>query len=188
MTRETVFSKCRRYRYTLWREWGDVRSMFAPDPHFDYLPGRPNQYIQFIGLNPSTADEKIDDPTVRRCINYAKRWGFGAMCMTNLFAWRATDLKEMKKVERPISAAEDEPYGNDFWLRTISSGASMVIAAWGKDGNHLGRGEEVAGKIECVLHCLGVNKDGSPAHPLYLKNDAQPEVWKRLKKTVASGV
>lgn len=72
MTR-CIFSPCGRYRYTLWREW---------------IGGE--GFVQFIGLNPSTATDTEDDPTIRRCINYAKSWGYGGMCMTNLFAYRAT--------------------------------------------------------------------------------------------------
>jgi hypothetical protein len=84
----TIFSADRRYRYTLWRDWSkdllcgmDSRPRLAGDQ-------TPNQFVQFIGLNPSTADEKQDDPTIRRCIGFAKAWGYGAMCMTNIFAWR----------------------------------------------------------------------------------------------------
>jgi hypothetical protein len=102
MERTCIFSDCRKYRYTLWREWGDIRATLLPDPHFDFYPGRPDQFVQFVALNPSTADEKQDDPTVRRCVNYAKAWGFGAMCMTNLFALRATDPKVMLAHDLPI--------------------------------------------------------------------------------------
>jgi hypothetical protein len=93
MKRETIFSPCRRYRYTLFREW-------ATDELFDGCNDgergqRLGQFVQFVCLNPSTADERQDDPTVRRCVDYAKRWGFGAFCMTNIFAWRDTDPYKM---------------------------------------------------------------------------------------------
>src|SRR5688572_21429898 len=124
--RRTIFSPCRKYRYTLWREW----DMHNPS------------YCQFIGLNPSTADEVQDDPTVRRCIDFAKRWGFGALCMTNAFAWRDTDPEEMKKVPFPIAETGDSPafpyYGNknDYWIGSVAREASLIVAAWGKDGAH----------------------------------------------------
>ena len=89
--RKTRFSPCRRYRYTLWRDWNPL----LPD----------NVYAMFIGLNPSTADETNDDPTIRRCINFAKSWGCDSFCMTNIFAFRATDPKVM--------IAEPEPVGID---------------------------------------------------------------------------
>lgn len=80
------FSEDRKYRYTLWREWDMSDDMIATMPGYD----RTGEYLQVIGLNPSTADESKDDPTLRRCIDFAQRFGFGALCMTNLFAWRAT--------------------------------------------------------------------------------------------------
>src|SRR5690348_9819680 len=98
MTMETVFSQCRKYRYTLWRQWGDVRSGFAMELWPADRADKSRQYVQFIGLNPSTADETQDDPTVRRCIGFSKAWGYGALCMTNAFAWRDTDPEKMKRV------------------------------------------------------------------------------------------
>lgn len=145
-----VFSPCRRYRFELWRRW-------APGP-----------YINFIGLNPSTADENTDDPTIRRCIGYAKYWGYNAICMTNLFAFRATDPADM--------LAEFLPVGddNDVTLARIAKGAAMTVAAWGVPGSHMDRGRDVARLIP-NLKCLGRNRDGSPKHPLYLRADMMPE-------------
>lgn len=158
--RITTFSPCRKYRYTLWRTW-DYE--YGENTRGEVQP----PYVQFIGLNPSTADETQDDPTIRRCKAFAKAWGFGAMCMTNLFAWRDTDPKKMKKVPSPIG--ED----NDKWLAEIASGASVIIAAWGKDGSHLYRGTKVKQLIP-NLKCLRKNKDGSPEHPLYLPSNLTP--------------
>lgn len=174
--RKTIFSPCRRYRYTLWREWGDIRANLLPDPHFDYYPGRPDEYLQVIGLNPSVADEKIDDPTVRRCINFAKTWGFGALCMTNAFAWRDTDPAKMKAASRPIGefvVGGELAELNDRWLLAISRGAGLIIAAWGKHGDYRGRNLRILELIP-KLHCLGKNIDGSPKHPLYVRADTQP--------------
>lgn len=159
MPRNTIFSPCRRYRYVLWREWGDLLN---PSTAF----------VQFIGLNPSTADETLDDPTIRRCVQYAKDWGYGALCMTNLFAFRATDPKVMIK--------EPDPEGpeNIKHLADVAAQASVIVCAWGKDGKHQAQDAAVRQYLRCVtgvnLHCLGTNGDGTPKHPLYLKKTLVP--------------
>jgi hypothetical protein len=122
----------------------------------------------FVGLNPSTADETNNDPTVRRCIDYAQRWGYGALCMTNIFAFRATDPKDMMKAEDPTGP------DNDFWLQSYADDAGIVVAAWGKDGSYKKRGQKVIDMIQ-NLHYLKKNKDGTPAHPLYLKKSLEPQ-------------
>jgi hypothetical protein len=150
MESAAVLSPCRRYRYELWRRW-------APGP-----------YAMFIGLNPSTADETADDPTIRRCINFAKVWGYSALCMTNLFAFRATKPEVMKAEEFPIGGHE-----NDLTLRSLAESAGVVIAAWGVHGAHLDRAADVV-KMIPNLQCLGLTRDGHPRHPLYLKADSLP--------------
>ena len=125
------------------------------------------QQVMFIGLNPSTADEQNDDPTLTRCINYAKTWGFGSICMTNLFAYRATRPKDMLAVSDPVGIENDE------WLIEQSQKAGLVIAAWGNTGAHLNRSSEVKQLIP-KLHYLNLNQSGEPAHPLYLKLDLRP--------------
>ncbi len=147
--RLNVFSEDRAYRYTLWREW-------------NYGSG----YCQFIGLNPSTADETRDDPTLRRCINFAKDWGFSAFCMTNIFALRETKPANMKAHQNPVGAE------NDKWILNISKDAQLVVAAWGTHGSFLGRDSEVF-NITKELYCLGTTKNGFPKHPLYVKGDTQ---------------
>ena len=121
----------------------------------------------FIGLNPSTADETKNDPTVRRCIGYAQKWGYGSLCMTNIFAYRATLPKDMMNVEDPVGE------GNDEALLRLSKDAGIIIAAWGKHGSWQGRGQKVI-EMLARLKCLGKNKDGSPVHPLYQKSDVIP--------------
>jgi hypothetical protein len=151
-----AFSEDRRYRYVLWRCWAAVE--------------RP-RYLMVIGLNPSTADETQDDPTIRRCVGFAKDWGFDALCMTNLFAFRATDPAVMK--------AEPEPEGpdNGEWLAKLGKGAGLVLAAWGVHGAHR-RKDEIAEALfwsmGVPLHALGTTKDGHPRHPLYMPKAAQP--------------
>jgi len=153
MNFHTIFSPDRRYRYVLWREWAPLTD---------------RRYVQFIGLNPSTATETEDDPTVRRCINFSKAWGYGALCMTNLFAFRATNPRVMMGCGTPIGPE------NDGWLARCARDADLVVAAWGNHGRYIGRDEEVI-KLLGIMHCLGVTKEGCPKHPLYLKGDSVPE-------------
>jgi hypothetical protein len=118
-------------------------------------------------LNPSTADEIKDDPTIRRCRNFAKAWGFDALCMANLFAFRTKDPAEMMRAPDPIGPE------NDHWLQNLSADAGITIAAWGVPGKFRGRDEEVL-QILQEPNCLGVTKDGFPRHPLYVKADTKP--------------
>src|SRR5208282_1252216 len=171
---ETQFSPDRVYRYTLWRDW----------PMLDGLErqgfGRDRAYAMFIGLNPSTADETKDDPTIRRCIRFAKDWGYGALCMTNLFAFRATDPKVMEAAKDPVGP------DNDVWLVKESLKAGVVIAAWGtRSGN---RGKDVFQLLERDVYCLGKTKEGHPRHPLYVRADTLAEVcWSAPHPTRVSG-
>jgi hypothetical protein len=121
----------------------------------------------FVGLNPSTADEMSDDPTLTRCINFAKSWGYGGVCMANLFAFRATEPSDMK--------ASDDPIGteNNTWLKKLAKDAALVVAAWGNDGSYLERSEQVK-KLLPNLYCLKLNKSGEPAHPLYQAAKLKP--------------
>lgn len=160
--RSAIFSPCRKYRYTLWREW-PIEELFGERS----AETKAHQYLMVIGLNPSTADETKDDPTIRRCIGFAKAWGFGALCMTNLFAWRDTDPWAMKRADEPVGEA------NDAWLSTIARGAGLILAAWGTHGSHLGRDEIIVERLP-VMHCLGLNRDDSPKHPLYIKASTEP--------------
>lgn len=144
-----VISACGKYRYELWRHWDD------------------KPYCMFVGLNPSTADAMIDDPTIRRCVGFAKAWGYGALCMANLFAWRATDPKDMKAAPEPIGP------DNDATLQRLAVGAGIVIAAWGAHGSYRGRAVQVLAILP-TLHALKLTQDGSPGHPLYLRGDARP--------------
>ena len=144
------FSLCRQYRYILWRIWDESRPL-----------------VMFIGLNPSTADETKNDPTINRCINYSKSWGYGGLYMTNLFAFRATKPVDMKKAKDAIGP------DNDKWLVKIAQKADIVIAAWGNHGRYLNRSETVV-KMLSNLYYLKLNQSGEPAHPLYLKADLNP--------------
>jgi len=146
------FSDCRRYRYSLRRTWG-------VGPH-----------AMVIGLNPSTADETTDDPTIRRCIRFAKDWGFDGLIVANLFAFRATDPAEMKRVAEPVGA------DNDRTLKELAAIAGIVVAAWGTHGTHRGRDAEVRSMLS-DLHYLRLTKAGIPSHPLYLPASCRPVRW-----------
>lgn len=150
MDRKTVFSPCRTYRYTLWREW---------------IGG--SGYAMFVGLNPSTADETMDDPTIRRCIAFAKAWGYAGICMTNLFAFRATDPRIMKSAVDPVGPE------NNRYLIELSERAGVVVAAWGAHGVHLSRDLAVKAMLPS-LHYLRLTKGGHPGHPLYLPGTLEP--------------
>ena len=147
VNKNATFSDCRKYRYALSRTWNGKKKT-----------------ILFIGLNPSTANEKIDDPTIRRCINYAQNWGYGSLLMVNLFAYRATLPSELKNVKNPIGN------DNDLHIIELSKKADIAVAAWGNEGTLLNRDKEVK-KILPNLMCLKINKSGQPAHPLYQKKD-----------------
>ena len=147
---EALFSECEKYRYKLTRVWDRKRGK-----------------VMFIGLNPSTADETEDDQTIRRCKRFASDWGYGGLCMANLFAIRATDPKVM--------LAHPEPVGpeNAGYLHSLALDAGMVVAAWGNHGAHRGRDRAVRRLIEPVrrMYCLGKTNSGQPKHPSRLRAD-----------------
>lgn len=151
------FSPDRRYRYRLWRRWG----------------GGP--MLMVIGLNPSTADEVKNDPTVTRCIGYAKAWGFSGLLMTNVFAYRATDPRSMKAVAEPCGPGNMVRL-SDLAVDTVSTGGA-VLAAWGDHGRHMGTGNALTARLHFAgigVACLGLTKFLQPKHPLYQKRDARP--------------
>jgi hypothetical protein len=150
MNTDALFSKCRKYRYSLWRTWDETK------PH-----------AMFIGLNPSTADETNNDPTITRCINYSKSWGYGGLCMVNLFAYRATKPTVMMAYDKPIGP------DNDDLIKELSTKAGVIVAAWGNDGSFKGRSKKMIKMIPGLM-CLKINKSGEPAHPLYQPGHAIP--------------
>jgi hypothetical protein len=159
------FSECGTYRYLLTRTWGSGQLHLGR--------AEPKGWLQVIGLNCSTATEEVDDPTVRRCIGYAQRWGFAGLMVTNLFAFRATDPAVMKAAPDPVGPE------NDKTLLRAAQLARMVLAAWGTHGDHLHRAEAVRRALGAHrLVCLGTTKDGSPRHPLYVANAVTPEPYR----------
>lgn len=122
--------------------------------------------MALVGLNPSTATELADDPTVMRCWKLAKREGFDAFCMLNLFALRSTDPKKLYSTNDPVVS------DNDKWLIVISQRAVFTVAAWGTHGAFMNRGETIK-KLIPNLKCLGITKEGYPKHPLYMRKDVE---------------
>lgn len=162
--RSAEVSECGRYRWWLRRSWS-LRN--ADGTH---RIGR--GVVSFIMLNPSTADALQDDPTIRRCIGFAKSWGFNTLSVRNLFPWRATDPKELLKAE--------DAAGGDRGDTELTSAltADMVVVAWGANVPFK-RDVEIMDIFSTVapmvpIYCLGKTKNGSPRHPLYVKADQQP--------------
>ncbi|TMC73897.1 MAG: DUF1643 domain-containing protein [Chloroflexi bacterium] len=145
MTGGATFSADRRYRYRLWRRWDRTRPIVA-----------------FVMLNPSTADARHDDPTIRRCLGFARRWGYGGIEVVNLFAYRATDPRALRTVRDPVGRA------NRGHIQSALRRATLVIVAWGAraDGSLLAELAEA--------RCLGLTRAGQPRHPLYLRGDVRP--------------
>ncbi len=148
-----TFSTCRKYRFTLTRIWGD-----AP-------------YCMFIGLNPSTADETLDDPTIRRCIRFARDWGYGGLVMCNVFGYRSTCPKGLLRVGDPIGTC------NDLEVFSAAKDCAMIVAAWGANDLAQIPAPKLASFLNRDLHCLGKTKGGFPRHPLYVKADTTPVLY-----------
>ncbi|MCE5309679.1 MAG: DUF1643 domain-containing protein [Acidobacteriales bacterium] len=151
-----TFSPCRKYRYTLWRQWGA-----AP-------------CCMFLMLNPSTADEIANDPTVERCERRARDWGYGGLMVCNIFAYRATDPRDMKAADDPIGPE------NDVAILDSAKRAGIVVCAWGNHGAHRNRDVDVRQmlRLERIkLHYLKLAKTGQPCHPLYLPYTLSPIPW-----------
>jgi hypothetical protein len=151
-------SPCGIYRYWLERQWADA----AP--------------LVFVMLNPSTADAKEDDPTIRRCMGFAKREGAGGIVVVNLFALRATDPKEIGRSDDPIGPANSVAIGNAMLLSRAHK--KPMICAWGASKNAAAQAKSLkrrAADFDADLVCLGRTKSGAPRHPLYIKAD-QPLV------------
>lgn len=152
-----VISECGKYRYSLTRIWDEEKPI-----------------VMFVMLNPSTADGTKDDPTIRRCIGFAKSWGYGGLYVCNLFAYRATNPQELLKV--------DNPFGDkNIWhTRQLMEKVSVIVCAWG-NGLILKKIINWMGPYSLIdfafpkLHFLELSKDGVVKHPLYLKSSLTPK-------------
>lgn len=156
-------SDCRKYRYTLWR------SIYLP------LNGQPSRMINFICLNPSTADANKNDPTVKRLIARALMLGFHSLVVTNLFAWRATDPTELRQAKDPVGPE------NDAVLLATARNSDLVVCAWGGNGKLFDRDVQVTRMLQragIALHALQISEVTlTPAHPLYLPYTLKPVAW-----------
>jgi hypothetical protein len=129
----------------------------------------------FLMLNPSTADEVKLDPSCTRARLYAERWGYGALIVTNLFGWRATDPDDMKAARDPVGR------GNDRAILAAAAEAAIVVCAWGNHGAHRARSARVRELLRGrALHMLRMNGSGEPAHPLYLPARLAPSPMAEL--------
>lgn len=153
-----IFSPCKRYRYRLWREWDKTKDTIA-----------------FCMLNPSTADEVENDPTVERCERRARAWGYGRLEVVNLFALRSTDPAALYKALEPVGL------DNFASIVEVAKRAKIVVCAWGAHGKFLGIGDTIHLRMSQFFpgkaHYLKLNKDGTPAHPLYLPYSLEPKAW-----------
>lgn len=152
-----TFSRDRRYRYTLTRVWDTSKPKVA-----------------WVMLNPSTADESQLDPTLRRCLDYSYRWGYGMFAVLNLYAIRSTDRLAILKEREPVGV------DNDDYIKTYVRVADLVVCGWGTYGQYNDRGKEVKALIESegkTPHYLRLTGDGHPGHPLYLPSKLNPTPW-----------
>jgi hypothetical protein len=143
-------------RYALTRRWGE------------------GPQVLFVMLNPSTATEVANDPTIERCERRARAWGMGALAVANLFAWRCSRPEGLRRAADPVGA------DNDRVLLDLARRSDLVLCAWGVHGAHLGRDRMVADLLRSqglALHHLGLTRAGAPRHPLYLPYSAQPQPW-----------
>ncbi|WP_428383565.1 DUF1643 domain-containing protein [Nevskia ramosa] len=164
ITSEAVFSDCERYRYSLTRSWSS----------------RP--LVAFVLMNPSTATEVINDPTIERCQRRAAGWnesGYlpnGGIAILNAFAWRETDSRKLPlRIAEGIDIAGG--FANDDTIHSVVNDSAMVICGWGKPGRLIGRDRHVLQMLramEADPHALKINADGTPCHPLYIPYSALP--------------
>ena len=152
------FSDCRRYRFTLSRTWD---------------AGRPSAL--FVMMNPSTADEHVNDPTVARCMGFARAWGYGRLLVGNVCAYRATDKTALLGLADPVGP------GNIDAIVGMARAADVTVVAHGQLPKGLqGHAEAVCAALRdagIALTALRLSKDGVPVHPLYLPKDLRPVGW-----------
>lgn len=165
MIKGAVLSDCGRYRYLLERHWDGA-----------------GEAVGFLMLNPSTADAFEDDPTIRRCIGFAKSWGYKSLYVANLFAYRATDPSELTALTVETAAGPDR----DWFLQRMGMQCRVVVAGWGASlPKYADRGflvrtcDQTTDSLGAPeVHCLGTTRSGQPRHPLYLKGDVLPAPYR----------
>lgn len=161
-----TFSDDRLHRFTLTR-------VLTPPM---LSTGRVLRRCLFVMLNPSTATDTVDDPTIKRCSRFAASWGFDRLMVVNLFSLRSTDPTLLAC----DLAAEGDPE-NLTTILQVARDAHLVVCAWGAHGSLRGRAERVGTELRRdghKLHALKLTKDGQPGHPLYLRSDLVPFEWR----------
>ena len=151
-----LHSACGHYRFRLDRAWA------------------PGAGVLWVMLNPSTATEVRNDPTVERCERRSRAMGFPGYTVCNLFAWRSTDPAGLARTDDPVAP------GNDAVILEAAAGAGLILCAWGAHGTRGGRGAEVARMLVAAghrLHVLGLTGGGQPRHPLYVPYAAGAVPW-----------
>ena len=160
-----TFSKCWKWRYALGRRWEEGKSAL------------------FIMLNPSVADADKDDPTIRRCISFARGWGYGALEVVNLFAWRATDPKELRRWPKEVIEGQE----NEKHVKEAAARADLIVCAWGDQPRQY-HPEQVERMMSWLpadrfLYCLKLTqKFAQPQHPLYLSAGTAPLLFREPPK------
>jgi hypothetical protein len=146
-----AFSPCRIYRYVLWRIWDESKPI-----------------VMLNGLNPSDADELIDDPTITREIDFVRRWGYGGFFKLNLFAFRSPKPEIMRLAADPVGPE------NDAYIIEYARRAALIVVCWGAAGYYRNRDTAVLKVLDGLeLYCLGLTKHGYPRHPLYLRAETR---------------
>lgn len=156
MNSGAIFDSTGAYRYSLWREWDD-RAL----------------RLGVVMLNPSRADAVVNDPTIRRCIGFARTWGYGRLEVMNLFAYRSNSPSALAQVADPVGAENDE------YLTALTERVDHILLAWGNWGRLGDRDRAVLQLLSdrTHLYCLGKTKFGQPCHPLYLPKTSLPIDW-----------
>lgn len=167
MDSSAVISECGRYRYRLYRSWSD------------------GPFVVFLMFNPSTADATVNDPTIRKCIGFAERWGFPGLTVVNLFALRSTDPRAISKALYGDAVGPD----NDAEILTACATSTELVAAWGCGQHMKGHRDRAAKALRLIretypvlkISCLGRSADGSPRHPLMLPYTTQLEPFSEVR-------
>lgn len=160
MERTATFDTTGKYRYSLGRNW-DINN---------------NKKIVFVMLNPSTADDDGDDPTTKRCINFAKSWGFGSLEIVNLFAYRTPKYNDLKELTMDIAIGPE----NEIHINKALESADKIVVAWGENCTiHKINKSQKTKELFTLrkVYCLGTTLDGYPRHPLYIRKDKGLEVY-----------
>jgi hypothetical protein len=179
------FSPCGRYRFRLWR---DIRTPLEAAEQRGFAPCRKPRLVAWCMLNPSTADERVLDPTLRRCEGFTRAWGYDGFVIVNLFAWRATDPRELRDAVKCPAPIGD---GNGGAIDDAASRCELVVCGWGafpaggEFWESLGGRTVRNGALARIWdwstpHHLGLTKGGHPRHPLYLRGDVKPQPWGRM--------